>query len=229
MNDGVGTAGVQTTSGNAITVIAGASDSVFLRGLNIDGDMMSGSSGIAFHTGASLTVTNCVIRHFLAQGILLQPTSPTANFLIKDTITSDNGNAGIYLGGVHWSSTSVIRALIDHVTSVNNQYGLYSFTLNDSAVPSLGLSNCNLGNNAQDGVSVIGGSYNVHSCQISFNGANGVEASGQAFVTVSRSDIELNLTDNLYNNDQGCNCFQTFGDNVYQSAGGQPLTLSNLR
>src|SRR5471032_1134863 len=52
VNDGVGTAGVQTSSGNAITISAGAgpADAVTLRGLNIDG-LGTGGHGIRFTSG----------------------------------------------------------------------------------------------------------------------------------------------------------------------------------
>src|SRR5579884_2819618 len=55
VNDGVGTAGVQAASGNAITINAGASDLVTLRGLNIDG-LGTGANGIVFNSGGSLSV-----------------------------------------------------------------------------------------------------------------------------------------------------------------------------
>src|SRR5450432_1716020 len=38
VNDGVGTAGVQASGGAAITISAGTSDSIYLRGLNVDGE-----------------------------------------------------------------------------------------------------------------------------------------------------------------------------------------------
>src|SRR5476651_1203685 len=53
VNDGVGTAGVQATSGNAITINAGPTDAVYLRGLNVDGVNFAGLNGIAFNSGAS--------------------------------------------------------------------------------------------------------------------------------------------------------------------------------
>jgi hypothetical protein len=64
VNDGVGTAGIQAVSGNAVTINAGASDAVTLRGLNIDG-LGTGQNGIVFNSGANLTVVNCIIRHFV--------------------------------------------------------------------------------------------------------------------------------------------------------------------
>src|SRR5580692_10663600 len=36
VNDGVGTAGVQSSSGNGITINAGPADAIYLRGLTID-------------------------------------------------------------------------------------------------------------------------------------------------------------------------------------------------
>jgi hypothetical protein len=132
VNDGVGTAGVQqaNSSQNAITINAGASDSVTLRGLNIDG-LGSGGNGIFFESGSRLTVVNCVIRHFAnasssgtstGNAILLQPITSDVNFLISNTILSDNDLAGV----MYLPSTNTTRhGVIDHVTSVNNQYGFF--------------------------------------------------------------------------------------------------------
>src|ERR1700730_7017285 len=60
---GHGFAGLAVTSGNGITINAGASDKVSLRGLLIDG-VGSGTTGIGFNTGASLDVQECLIRNF---------------------------------------------------------------------------------------------------------------------------------------------------------------------
>src|SRR5476651_2078625 len=75
VNDGVGTAGVQATSGNAITINAGAGDRVYLRGLNIDGVNGAANEGVLFNSGKSLTIVNCVVRNFSADGIFLAPAS----------------------------------------------------------------------------------------------------------------------------------------------------------
>src|SRR5471032_289873 len=64
VNDGVGTAGVQASSGAAITISAGPNDNVYLRGLNIDGVLEAGFTGVQFNSGASLTVIDCVVQHF---------------------------------------------------------------------------------------------------------------------------------------------------------------------
>src|SRR5450432_383155 len=46
VNDGVGTAGVQATSGIAINITAGPTDSIYLKGLNIDGVQRQGTFGV---------------------------------------------------------------------------------------------------------------------------------------------------------------------------------------
>ena len=89
--------------GNGITINATASDNVQLIGLAIDG-AGAGYNGIVFNSGSSLTVTDCVLRNFAYSGsgsangigIWLQPTSGTINFVITNTIVSDNGFIGIF-------------------------------------------------------------------------------------------------------------------------------------
>src|SRR5690348_13712375 len=50
------------SSGTGITISAGATDAVSLRGLSIEGAGV-GQTGIEFLGGKSLTVENCIIRH----------------------------------------------------------------------------------------------------------------------------------------------------------------------
>src|SRR5579872_3945308 len=84
VNDGVGTAGVQAASGTAIAINAGSSDSVSLRGLNIDG-LGTAANGVAFNSGGGLNIVNCVIRHF-QEGVVIQPLTGTTGFLISNVI-----------------------------------------------------------------------------------------------------------------------------------------------
>src|SRR5450432_1065784 len=90
VNDGVGTAGVQATSGNAITINAASGDSVYLSGLNIDGVRQQSLNGILFQGGGALTIVNCVARHFANAGIALDPAAGGMRIEIANTIASDN-------------------------------------------------------------------------------------------------------------------------------------------
>jgi len=95
VNDGVGTAGVQQANAAlaGITINAGASDAIYLRGLNIDG-LGTGEYGILSISGGSLAATNCVVRHFQF-GIIIAPTSGATVFSLSNTNVSDNAGAGI--------------------------------------------------------------------------------------------------------------------------------------
>ncbi len=216
VNDGVGTAGVQAASGNAITINAGASDLVTLRGLNIDG-LGTGANGIVFNSGGGLTVVNCVIRHFVGSGaggngVLIQPTSGSANFLISNVIASDNGFVGIYF--VPPSGSPSATAVIKDVTAVNNQYGIALGLGNGSLKVSL--SDSAASNNAVSGVvfQLIGGGSMVASVDNSHmdNNAYGLVASGALTVRLGRSVITSNSVYGV-NNATPSNTLYTYEDN----------------
>src|SRR5215471_20472424 len=55
-------AGVTATSGDGITINAGGSDVVNLRGLTLVGVGNVSGNGITFNSGGALNIQNCVIR-----------------------------------------------------------------------------------------------------------------------------------------------------------------------
>jgi len=61
------TAFIAVTAGTGISITAGSSDAVILRGLALSGN--GGTIGIEFHSGFSLSVENCIINGFDADGI----------------------------------------------------------------------------------------------------------------------------------------------------------------
>src|SRR5262249_7210836 len=71
VNDGGGEAGIADPGAGlaAITINAGASDVVNLRGLTLNG-VGTGQIGIEFQGGAALNIQNCVIRDFTGDGVL---------------------------------------------------------------------------------------------------------------------------------------------------------------
>jgi len=99
INDGVGEAGALVSGGFAgITISAGATDAVNLRGLTVKGIGFGGGNGIVFNSGGSLTVENCAIRTLdgtgLGFGILFQP-SGSSHLAVLNTIVSDTRSTGI--------------------------------------------------------------------------------------------------------------------------------------
>jgi hypothetical protein len=124
INDAVGEARITApVAANAITINAGASDVVNLRGLTLTG-AGSGLAGIAFTKGAALNVQNCVIRGFTSSGINFNPTS-FSSLTVLDTIVSDIGGttAGIVLEPT--GSAFTVTAYLERVqVSGNNQHAI---------------------------------------------------------------------------------------------------------
>jgi hypothetical protein len=117
VNDGVGEAGViLIAAGNAITISAGVSDAVSLRGLTLDGGGVAGTNGILFNTGKSLTVTNCVVRHFADNGISFFPNA-SSNLAVSNTVAADNGGAGMR---VLPTGAGTVKASFNRVELYNN-------------------------------------------------------------------------------------------------------------
>jgi hypothetical protein len=119
-------AGVTVASGNGITINAGTSDSVTLRGLTVDGGG-TGSNGILFNTGGKLTIDQCDVMNFVGSGtsgngIIMEPTSGNHNIVITNTTASNNQYAGVYY--VPLSGNATTSFVIDRVTANNNAYGV---------------------------------------------------------------------------------------------------------
>ena len=92
---GHGYAGLAVPSGNGLTINAGLTDKINLRGLLIDG-VGTGDDGIVFNTGGSLNIQDCVIRNFAGAGIhFLSTASVSTLFSVSDTLVADNGGNGI--------------------------------------------------------------------------------------------------------------------------------------
>jgi Right handed beta helix region len=117
INDGVGVAAIQAGV-NGVTINAGASDSVHLRGLTIDGPGTSGSNGINFGSGGNLEIENCVIRNFQT-GIFISP-STSGSFSVSNTIASNNAG-GI---GIEPSGSAVVIGVLSNVIPDNNNTGI---------------------------------------------------------------------------------------------------------
>lgn len=95
--EGAGPAGIILPAGNAITIAAGATDVVNLRGLTLDGEGTA-ASGIALSSGGTLTISDCVVRHFANAGILLTPLGTPLNVSILTSVM-DNDGSGLTVVG----------------------------------------------------------------------------------------------------------------------------------
>jgi hypothetical protein len=195
---GHGFSGITAASGIAITVTAGATAKVNLRGLVIEG-FGSGHNGIVFNTGAELDIQECIVRNFTAEAIKFVPTT-ASNLAVSNTIMS-NAGFGLF---VRPAALVSVTAVLDHVQAVGNGFGL-SFTssidvggsgtsvranVNDSVMENISITaiTCQ-SSNSQQVVCMIG------STTVANNSNDGLVADGaNAKLLFSRSVITGNGT-----------------------------------
>jgi hypothetical protein len=121
VNDGVGSAGVLVPSGAiGITINAGPSDVINLRGLIIEGAGV-GMTGIQFNSGKALNVQNSVLHNLTATGIQFLPNSPSALFM-SSTLVADIGNTAIQ---IEPKTSGTVTAVLRQMEVHNNVYGIY--------------------------------------------------------------------------------------------------------
>jgi hypothetical protein len=223
VNDGVGTAGfLAPAQGSAITINAGSTDAIQLRGLTIEGSG-TGYNGIFFGFGGSLTVTDCVVQNFFydgvniftGNGILVEPSAGTFTFTITNTIVSNNGFAGIFYYAS--SGTSNATWVIDHVTATDNKYGIDTNTSNASAgSTTVTISNTVVSNNTTDGIYIVdeiaGLTVSIDNASVTGNGDVGIYAANTPQVLLGRSVIVGNNI-GIANNTSPSNTFYSYKDN----------------
>ena len=105
------------TPGTAIIIKAGYNDTVALRGLNLDGNGIT-ETGIEFDSGASLTITDCVVRNMKIDGLdYFSYASADQSLAISNSQFNDNIGTGI---AIQSRSTGAIGATIDHTELSGN-------------------------------------------------------------------------------------------------------------
>jgi hypothetical protein len=116
--DGNGFAAITAPAGgNGITINAGPSDKVTLRGLTMDG-AGAGLVGILFASGQSLTVVDCAARNMTSAGLYLHSSVTTAQTLaVSNSSFYDSGNVGIAIDAF---SSAVITGSIDRTGFFGN-------------------------------------------------------------------------------------------------------------
>jgi hypothetical protein len=124
VNDGVGSAGVLVPSlSTGITINAGATDVINLRGLIIEGTGV-GLFGIKFNSGKSLNITNCVVRGLGNSGIDFTPntTGTSANLAVSNSYFASSTD-GIFVAPSGSGGTTLVA--LNRVEMHGNGNGFY--------------------------------------------------------------------------------------------------------
>jgi hypothetical protein len=218
-------AGVTVASGDGITIAAETTDSVTLRGLTIDGGG-SGSNGIVFNSGGSLTIDQCDVMNFVGgettgNGILIQPTSGSHNIIITNTTASNNGYTGVYYYPP-LSSTAKIGIVIDRVSANNNQFGIAINGSNSSGAATASVSNSIGSVNGYDGFYFASVTASLDASNASSNSAYGVYLAG-GILALGRSVLMNNSVYGLYTAEGTVNSYK---DNRIAGNASGPVSLT---
>jgi hypothetical protein len=222
--DGVEAGIVPPAGGDAIDISAGPNDEVVLRGLTLNGSGIA-FNGVVFNSGASLTIINCVMQTFAANGgdgttgngILLQPAAGTTNFAITNTIASNNAYAGVHYIAPS-NSSAVASGVVDHVVTNNNFNGIHVNTFGASGGSlNIDFSNDLVSNNNGNGLilensSAAPLSSSIDNTSITSSGNVGIFTFGNPTVLLGRSVITANNV-GVSNNTTPGNTFYTYKDN----------------
>ena len=194
------TAGATATSGNAITVNAGATDKVVLRGLTIVGGNTA-TNGIVFNSGGALFVQDCSISQFTFAGIAFEPNAPSELNVSNTRLANEkSGGLGIYINPVIPSTAGTVHATVDGVEAIDvSQAGVFidgrqsgqSLTLRTT------IANSVMSDSATDGIHAVSSASGapvfvmVRNTTITNNGF-GLSAEGGATIAVGHSTISGN-------------------------------------
>lgn len=192
-------ASVLVSGTNGFVIVAGASDVVTLRNLQIEG-AGSGLAGISFVAGGTLHVQNVAIRDFTGPGIDFHPSSGTSKLFvsgasmqksqggikvdpsgggsavatIENTLLNGNATFGLRVEG----NASVVAK---NVTANGNLNGFY-VTDTTGALPVLSLENCVAAHNTNAGIRAGFGGVGLAKLVLSntqvFENANGLQRDG---------------------------------------------------
>ena len=227
VNDGVGIAGfLAPNQGAAISINAGASDTVVLRGLTIEGS--SGTSfGIVYSAGSQLVVRNCVLQKFFSQNfqpggtaILISPSGAGSlnRIEIANTSISTVDASGIQYREPISNGSANATLVLDHVTVVRGRGAGLAFLNTGSGTLNVAVSNSVSSNNdtgfqfEASGSGPLTGS--VQNSYAMNDPTVGMAVNGAAKVYLGNTDIALNgVGISMGTNNTGLGTVYSYGDN----------------
>lgn len=237
VNDGVGTAGVISATGDAITINAGANDSVYLRGLNVNGVSRGGHNGVVLNSAGALTIADCVISAFADRGVLLNlnlDPNGVASVSISNTLITSIGGTGV--ADTPSAGAGVVSLVMDHVTTTHSVTGVDISPQTVGQGAAVAMTNL-VGRAVGTGVQVhpVAGNTNVEvvidASSLSLFGT-AVSASGSPDVFLSNTMITIGSV-GIDNQVEAPGAFQSFGDNqitiVNPAISGVALSSRSLR
>ena len=220
VNEGVGTAGVQASSGDAISINAGSNDAIYLRGLNVDGLSYAGAHGVNVTSARYVMIDHCVVRHFNSIGIAVQPAASGIDFVLRDTTIADNLSQGLYIAPS--ASNASVRATADRIAVLGSGLeGVMADGAGTTGAVTLSLSNSLVSHNSSGVLAQSNRANTVIDAdndEINQNGS-GLVVVSLASAHLSRSALNQNDVFGANNETSGGGVFYSTGDNHFEGNG----------
>lgn len=141
-----------SAGGTAVTINAGQSDAVTLRGLTIEG-AGTATYGVVLKSGGYVEISRCVVTAFAETGIDLQMTSGAPRVVVSDTTLSRNGGVGFRYFQTAPSNVSP-NIVINRVDSHHNGSIGYYIQQNSAGDATLDMRHSTASNNVNYGFAV---------------------------------------------------------------------------
>jgi hypothetical protein len=207
---------------NGVVINAGASDSVTLRNLSING-AGTGINGVNLINAKALHIENCTISNFTQQGIYIQ-TNAGGQVSVFNTISRDNGDSGIRAV----ATFAKVFVTVEKSRFENNNYGIWAgdfsrFAIRDSEASGNASAGFIAQANAGDVIA------NITLSTASNNLATGIQAGGGSNLSIIRMAGNSILSNGVNGIVVGSNgSVVSFGGNV-NSGTGAPTSTTSLQ
>jgi hypothetical protein len=184
--------------GIAITINANTGDKINIIGVVLDGTALSGTNGIVFNSGGSLSVRDSVIRNFSNTGIIFQPAA-SSDLIVSNTIVSDNGNNGFLVQPAASSQVTVSNTVISN----NGNTGIQFQSSGSSGTVAGVLDHVAMENNVDNGLYVFSSTQTtsvIVSDSVIANSLTGIQgqSSGAPETILVRNSTIANNSDGLF-------------------------------
>ncbi len=191
-------AGVLTNGTNGISINAGATDIIYLSGLDIEGLNTSSPTGVNFIAGGALHIRNSTIRGF-TNGVNFAPSAGIPELYITNSTIADNGPSGLGNGVlIAPTGAAAIVATLQGVKLLNNHTGIQASSAGTTGIVTVAIRDSDVSGNTSGAgvfaqgaagkgpVTIVVDSSTVSQNQqglFAYNAANAVVIVGRSVIT----------------------------------------------
>ena len=175
--------------GNGITINAGASDTVYIKNIDING-ANNGTNGINWIAGNAVVVEKTRIYNFTGTGININKTA--GGFLSTSNVTTSNCVVG---GIVSTTSAGTVRAEISDTKVFGSTNGYKAGANSQFTIKNSAASGCGTAGFIASGATAV---INMDSCVATHNG-DGVKVESSGTVRLGASTVSNNIINGLNN------------------------------